>query len=52
MRTLPTRGRAVAIHEEALATATGDKRSAGFLDLSFLTSHTEELTPRREQRWG
>jgi hypothetical protein len=26
--------------------------SAGFLDLSFLTSHSEELTPRREQGWG
>ena len=39
-------------HEEALATATEDRGGASFLELSFLTSHSEELTPRREQRWG
>jgi hypothetical protein len=49
MRTLPTRGRAVAIYEEALAMATEDKAGDSFLDLSFLTSHpdSEEHRTRR-----
>jgi hypothetical protein len=51
---LPTRGRAVAIYEEALATATEDKWGAGFLDLSFLDIALGGtiVTPRRERGWG
>jgi hypothetical protein len=54
MRTLPTRGRAVAIYEEALATATEDKWGAGCLDLSFLDIALGGtiVTPRREHGWG